>query len=154
MDIKLLVMDVDGTLTDGRIYIGNDGEAMKTFDVKDGYGIVQFKKAGGIPVIITGRNSRIVMNRCHELGITELYQGINNKLECLKKLTERYSLTQEEIACIGDDLNDLACLEYAGLSACPSDALSLVKSKVDYVCECRGGRGAVREFIDWFMGQM
>ena len=121
MKIKLLAMDVDGTLTDGRIYIGPEGEVMKAFDVKDGYGIVQFKKNGGIPVIITGRQSKIV---------------------------DQYGLTSEEVAYIGDDLNDLECLNYAGLSACPADAVQSVKEKVDYICRCVGGNGAVREFID------
>lgn len=148
MKIKLLAMDVDGTLTDGRIYIGTDGEVMKAFDVKDGYGIVQFRKMGGIPAIITGRQSRIVEQRCRELGITELHQAINDKLECLMQLAEKYGLSTDQIAYIGDDLNDLDCLQYAGLSACPSNAVQAVQSSVDFVCTAPGGRGAVREFIE------
>ena len=148
MKIKLLAMDVDGTLTDGRIYIGPEGEVMKAFDVKDGYGIVQFKKNGGIPVIITGRQSKIVEQRCKELGIKELHQGVSDKLACLKEIVDQYGLTSEEVAYIGDDLNDLECLNYAGLSACPADAVQSVKEKVDYICRCVGGNGAVREFID------
>ena len=146
--IKLLAMDVDGTLTDGRIYIGPDGEVMKAFDVKDGYGIVRFREAGGIPVIITGRRSRIVEQRCRELGITELHQGVSDKLDCLMKLASRYGLEREEIAYIGDDLNDLACMEYAGVSACPGDAMEAVRSSCSYICTSPGGRGAVREFLD------
>lgn len=147
--IKLLAMDVDGTLTDGRIYIGPDGEVMKAFDVKDGYGIVRFREAGGIPVIITGRRSRIVEQRCRELGITELHQGVSDKLDCLMKLASRYGLEREEIAYIGDDLNDLACMEYAGVSACPGDAMEAVRSSCSYICTSPGGRGAVREFLEW-----
>lgn len=148
MKIKLLAMDVDGTLTDGRIYIGPEGEALKAFDVKDGYGIVQFRKAGGGPAIITGRSSRIVEQRCKELGITELHQGVLDKLECLMNLADRLGVSREEIAYMGDDLNDLTCIEYAGVSACPGDALDAVKSSADYVCRALGGRGAVREFLD------
>ncbi len=151
--IKLLAMDVDGTLTDGRIYIGPDGEVMKAFDVKDGYGIVRFQKAGGIPAIITGRQSRIVEQRCRELGITELHQGVSDKLDCLMKLAAVYGIEREEIAYMGDDLNDLACIEYAGVSACPGDAMEAVRQSCSYVCNAFGGRGAVREFLDHLDGE-
>ena len=141
-------MDVDGTLTDGRIYIGADGEVMKAFDVKDGYGIVQLKNIGVLPVIITGRKSPIVERRAGELGISELHQGINNKLEKLKEIAEKYDIKAEEIAYIGDDLNDLECINYCALTACPQDAMEEIKSSVSCVCKKCGGRGAVREFID------
>ncbi len=150
MKIKLLAMDVDGTLTDGHIYMGPDGEVMKAFDVKDGYGIVHFKKAGGIPVIITGRESKIVEQRCKELGITELYQGVDDKLKCLKSVADRLKIKKEEIAYIGDDLGDLECIQYAEISSCPADAMEAVKLCTKYQCINKGGRGAVREFIDWF----
>lgn len=153
MNIKLIAMDVDGTLTDGRIFIGPDGEAMKAFDVKDGYGIVRFREAGGIPAIITGRQSRIVEQRCRELGITELHQGVSDKLDCLMKLAVKYHLKPEEIAYIGDDLNDLACIEYAGVSACPSDAMEAVRCSSSYICTKQGGCGAVREFLDLLLSQ-
>lgn len=149
--IKLLVMDVDGTLTDGKIYIGSEGEAMKAFDVKDGYGIACIlPELGIIPIIITGRESRIVENRAKELKITELHQGVQNKLEKLKEVAQKCNAAPDEIAYIGDDLNDLECFEYCGLSACPSDAITKVKNAVDCVCESSGGRGAVREFIEYF----
>ena len=144
-------MDVDGTLTDGRIYIGSDGEVMKAFDVKDGYGIVRFRQAGGIPAIITGRQSKIVEERCRELGITELQQGVGDKLGCLMSLADKYHLEREEIASIGDDLNDLDCLHYAGVSACPADAMAAVRGACTYVCKAAGGRGAVREFLGFLM---
>ena len=148
MKIRLLAMDVDGTLTDGRIYMGPDGEAMKAFDVKDGYGIVRFRREGGIPAIITGRSSRIVEQRCAELGITELHQGVGDKLACLMQIAQRLGISREEIAYMGDDVNDLLCMEYAGVSACPADAVEPVRAKADYVCRLPGGRGAVREFLD------
>lgn len=146
MKIKLFVMDVDGTLTDGRIYIGSAGEMMKAFDVKDGYGIVQLRNKGVIPVIITGRQSEIVKCRAEELGITERHQGVADKLQKLKEVAERYGCTQDEIAYIGDDLNDLECIQYCGITACPADAVAEVKAAVGYVCKNEGGRGAVREF--------
>lgn len=149
MSIKMLVMDVDGTLTDGRIYMGENGEIMKAFNIKDGYGIVQFIRAGKIPVIITGRQSEIVRMRAMELGVTELYQGVTDKLEQLKKVVEKYGITAGEIAYVGDDVNDLQCIEYCGLSACPGDAVEQVRTKVDYQCNKSGGEGAVREFLDW-----
>ncbi len=121
---------------------------MKAFDVKDGYGIVQFKNNGGIPVIITGRQSKIVEQRCRELGIEELHQGVSDKISCLKEIVSRYELTSEETAYIGDDLNDLECITYAGLTACPADAVQKVKAAVEYICEHDGGNGAVREFIE------
>lgn len=150
--IKLLFMDVDGTLTDSHIYISNEGECMKAFNVKDGYGILcLLSQSGIVPVIITGRYSEIVKVRAGELGIKELYQGVENKLRTLKAIVEKYDLLPENVAYIGDDLNDLDCIRYCGLSACPSDAVREVKEACDYVCHLRGGKGAVREFIDHIM---
>lgn len=148
MRIKMLVMDVDGTLTDGRIYIGVSGEAMKAFDVKDGYGIVQLAKQGIIPVIITGRNSEIVLRRAEELKITEVHQGVADKLEKLKEVASKYDVQAEDIAYIGDDCNDLECMSYCGFVGCPNDAVEQVKQQANYVCTHDGGRGAVREFCD------
>ncbi len=155
MRIKLLAMDVDGTLTDGHIYIGAEGEIMKAFDVKDGYGIAHIlPRYGIIPVIITGRRSQIIEQRCSELGITELYQGIGDKLGKLREIAAKYSLHPEEVAYIGDDENDLACMRYAGLSACPSDADEAAIDTVDYVCKASGGRSAVREFIKYIINNI
>lgn len=148
MSIKMLVMDVDGTLTDGRIYVGADGEVMKAFDVKDGYAIVHILPPLGVmPVIITGRCSKIVETRARELKIAEFYQGITDKLATLKEIAAKYNIAPEEIAYIGDDVNDLDCIRYCGVTACPADALDVVKAAVDHVCSRDGGRGAVREFI-------
>lgn len=151
MSIKMLVMDVDGTLTDGTIYISPIGEAMKAFNVKDGYGIVQARKRGIIPVIITGRKSQIVEERAKELKIIELYQGIDDKLTKLKEVAAQYGISAEEIAYIGDDLNDIDCIEYCGVTGCPHDAVDDVIDKVHYVCKHEGGKGAVREFISHFL---
>ena len=149
MKIKLLVMDVDGTLTDGKIYMGENGEVMKAFNVKDGYAIAHMlPEMGIIPVIITGRKSKIVENRAKELGITELYQGVGDKLVQLKIVAEKYNAAPEEIAYIGDDLNDLECIEFCGVTACPVDAVEKVKKTVNLVCNKKAGEGAVRDFIE------
>ena len=149
MKIKILVMDVDGTLTDGHIYVGAEGEMMKAFHVQDGYGIAHIlPRFGIIPVIITGRSSRIVEKRAAELKIAHLHQGIGDKLAKLQEVAAELGATAEEIAYIGDDVNDLDCIRWCGCTACPADAVPEVLEKVDYVCKRDGGRGAVREFID------
>ena len=150
--IKMLVMDVDGTLTDGHIYMGPSGETMKVFSCKDGYALQSIlPKTGIVPVIITGRDSVITANRAKELRVRELYQGVHDKLPLLKEIAARYGFGQEEIAYIGDDLNDWDCLCWCGLSACPQDAVPEVKEKVDYVCAHDGGRGAVRDLIEYMI---
>ena len=150
--IKYLVMDVDGTLTDGKIYMGNAGEMMKAFDIKDGCGIHDILIPTGItPVIITGRSSKILENRCKELGITNLHQGIRNKLEKLLAITTHLST----VAYIGDDINDLSCMEpikeAGGLVGCPADAVQKVIDLADFLSKRNGGNGAVREFIEWIV---
>ena len=150
--IKLFIMDVDGTLTDGKIYIGPQGEVFKAFNTKDGLGIKLLKDKGIIPVIITGRNSEIVVARAEELGIEEIYQGVEDKLDIYQHLVEKYKLSDEEVAFIGDDLNDLPLLNKVGLSFCVADAMEAVREKVDYVTELKGGEGAVREAIDLILG--
>ena len=148
MSIKLFVMDVDGTMTDGRLYIGAVGEAMKAFDVKDGYAIYHMLPAKNIiPVIITGRSSQIVATRAKELKITELYQGVSDKLAVLSAVAAKYGVTPDEIAYIGDDLNDLDAMVYCGYTACPADSVDEVLQAAKYVCKHNGGRGAVREFV-------
>ena len=151
--IKYLVMDVDGTLTDGKIYMGNDGEGMKAFSIKDGCGIHDILIPAGItPVIITGRTSKIVENRCGEIGIKEIHQGISNKIEKLLSITSNLS----EVAYIGDDINDLSCMkpvrEAGGKIGCPADAVKKVKELADFISTKNGGDGAVREFIEWLVG--
>lgn len=152
MKIKLLVMDVDGTLTDGRIYVGPNGEAMKAFDVKDGYAIANMLPAVGIvPVIITGRKSSIVEYRARELKITELHQGVSDKLAKLKEVAGKYGASPAEIAYIGDDLNDMECMRWCGLPAAPADAVKAAYDLAAFKCTQNGGRGAVREFADYLV---
>lgn len=161
--IKFMVMDVDGTLTDGKIYMGINGEIFKAFDVRDGYGIKRILKENRIcPVIITGRKSPIVEMRGRELGITDIYQGIENKLCKLQEILGTYSKKEEreysfqDVAYIGDDIADLQCLkairEAGGIAGCPADAVCVVKEVSQYVCSRVGGAGAVRELIDWVCG--
>lgn len=154
--IKLLFMDVDGTLTDGKIYMGAKGEELKAFDIKDGYGINEIlPEFGIIPVIITGRCSEIVENRAKELHIAELYQGRHDKLETMIKIIEKYDCTIKNAAYIGDDILDLKCMltikEAGGFVGCPYDAVGEIKKLADFISTKNGGDGAVREFIDWLL---
>lgn len=148
--IKVLIMDVDGTLTDGSIYIGNDGEKMKRFDVKDGYGIREIlPKIGITPVVITGRISRIVEIRCKELGIERLIQGSRDKASDLKKMLKDLRVEESHAAYIGDDMNDYEAMKIVGIRGCPQNSVSEIKMVSDYVTKACGGNGAVREFIEW-----
>lgn len=148
--VKVLIMDVDGTLTDGGIYIGNYGEKMKRFDVKDGYGIHEIlPKIGITPVIITGKSSQIVEVRCKELGITKLIQGSNDKVSSLKKIVKELKVEVAQVAYIGDDINDYEAMKMVGIKGCPNNAVLEIKNISDYVTKAEGGYGAVREFIEW-----
>lgn len=148
--IKALIMDIDGTLTDGGIYIGENGEMMKKFDVKDGYGICSIlPQIGIIPIVITGRESRIVENRCRELQITELIQKSTDKVSDMKQVLNKLQIELDETAYIGDDLNDLECMKLVAVKGCPADALDAVKAVCDFRALKAGGCGAVREFIEW-----
>lgn len=160
--IRFFVMDVDGTLTDGKIYMGPKGEVCKAFDIKDGCGIkILLPKHNIIPVIITARNSEIVQNRCEELGITDCYQGVYNKLLFLEDVISKYSkkdgreYSLANVVYVGDDLPDLPCLQEVqkagGLAACPADAVQQVCNIADFVCQKEGGDGAVRECIEWLI---
>lgn len=147
-NIKLLVMDVDGTLTDGKIYVGDNGEVFKAFNVRDGYRLISIEKYNIIPVIITGKKSEILAKRAAELKIEEVYQGIDDKLKVLDEVINRYQLSYENVAYIGDDVNDIDCMKVCYFKACPADAIDEVIEVVDYICKSNGGNGAVREFID------
>ena len=149
-------MDVDGTLTDGKIYMGTSGEILKAFDIKDGYGIHDMLIPYGItPVIITGRSSKILENRCRELSITDLFQGIKDKVYVLKQYLRSNNSPLQEVAYIGDDLNDLPCMklvkEAGGIIGCPADAVSSVIEISNYVSSKNGGDGAVRDFIEYLI---
>lgn len=156
--IKYLVMDVDGTLTDGKIYMGSDGELMKAFDIKDGYGIHNILIPNGItPVIITGRTSSIVENRCKELGISVLYQGVKNKMEVLSAYLQQKCDDFSTVAFIGDDLNDMSCInevkKAGGVIGCPANAVKTVKESSTFISRFNGGDGAVREFIEYLINE-
>ncbi len=152
LKIKILCMDVDGTLTDGTIYISACGECLKAFNVKDGYGIAHLLPVYGIvPIIITGRVSEIVLKRARELGIEDVHQGIENKRKVLEAMIQKYSCQYADVAYIGDDIPDLECMQMCGIKGCPQDAVDEVKNISDYICTNKAGNGAVREFIDWLV---
>lgn len=148
--VKILVMDVDGTLTNGQINIGPNGELFKSFYCRDGLGILHAIDAGIVPVILTSRDSAIVENRARELGIQYILQGAgNSKKDLLERFVDEKNLSYSEIAYIGDDINDIDCMKLCHVVACPSDAVDKVKKISQYICSNKGGYGAVREFIDW-----
>ena len=152
--INYLILDVDGTLTDGKIYMGPNGEAMKAFSIKDGY-VINFilKPVGIVPIIITARNSSIVQNRCDELGITEVYQGKMDKFTALKGIVGKDNIGS--CAYFGDDILDLKCMtpikNAGGIIGCPSDAVKEIRAIADYVCVNKAGEGALREFAEWLV---
>lgn len=147
-NIKLLLLDVDGVLTDGRITYNSDGTETKSFDVKDGHGLKMLQRAGISVGIITGRKSSIVEHRAQELGINILYQGALDKLVPFQEILEKHSVKADEIAYVGDDIVDLPILQRVGFSATVADALPEVKERVDYIAERAGGKAAVREICD------
>ncbi len=150
--IELLVLDVDGTLTDGAIIHTNDGDESKSFDVKDGLAVASWtKKLGKKAAIITGRNSKVVEKRAAELQVSHLFQGIDAKEEVIEIILKEESLKWENVAIIGDDLNDYKMLKKAGLSFCPNDAVEDIRSLVNVVCKKNGGHGAVREMIEYIL---
>ena len=149
--IKLLLLDVDGVMTDGGIYYSNSGDEFKKFNIQDGYGITKLRRAGINIGIITGRISNLVAKRAEELGITEIYQNLDDKLIAFESLKKKFNLTDSDIAYIGDDEFDLPVLKLVGFSASPADAVPAVKNRVDYICKRGGGNGAVREIIEMIL---
>ncbi len=147
-DIKLLVLDVDGVLTDGSIILESNGNEIKAFYVRDGHGIKMLQKAGVEVAIITGRESRVVEIRAQELGITELFQGRNEKILALESLKEKLGLSNDEIAYIGDDVVDIPVLRRVGLPIAVKDADNEAKRDAVLITKNCGGRGAVREVCD------
>jgi len=146
--IRLIVLDVDGCLTDGRIIYGESGEETKAFNVKDGLAIKSWMRLGGEVAIITGRRSGIVKRRADELGILHLYQGVKDKAKRLAMLCADLGIDTAETAAVGDDLNDAGMLGLAGASFAPADASHYITARVDEVLTRRGGEGAVREMIE------
>jgi len=146
--IKLLVFDVDGCLTDGSIIYGSNQDEYKAFNVKDGLAVASWSRLGLKSAIITGRNSKVVERRARELSITHLHQGIKDKKTLLEGILKEENLTWENVAAIGDDLNDIGMLTSVGWSFTPNDGVELIKKSVNTVLSKDGGRGAVREMID------
>lgn len=150
--IKLIILDVDGVLTDGKVYYSDKGEELKAFNTQDGFGIKGLITNGMKFAIITGRSSPIVDKRAQELGIQYVYQGaLYSKLDAYKDCIAKVGIKDEEVAYMGDDLNDLPPIKVVGLSAAPSNAVDEVLESVDLVTKRAGGYGAVREFCDFIL---
>jgi 3-deoxy-D-manno-octulosonate 8-phosphate phosphatase (KDO 8-P phosphatase) len=147
----MLLLDVDGVMTDGGIYYSNGTDEFKKFNIKDGYGIVKLHRAGINVGIITGRISNIVTRRAQDLKIQEVHQNLENKLEAYESILQKYNLQDAQVAYIGDDEFDLEVLNRVGFSAAPADAMAVLRKQVDYICKCKGGDGAVREVIDMIL---
>jgi 3-deoxy-D-manno-octulosonate 8-phosphate phosphatase (KDO 8-P phosphatase) len=148
---KLFAIDVDGTLTDGKIYMGANGEMFKAFNVKDGMGIKLLMEQGIIVALITSRYSKIVENRAKELSIHEVHQGIADKKTVINALALKYGITKDCIAYMGDDVNDLDVMVFVGCSFCPADSVQKVIDSADIVLNNYGGNGAVREAAEMIL---
>ncbi len=146
--IKLLIVDVDGVLTDGRIILDNEGNELKFFHVRDGHGIKLLQRAGITVAIVTGRESKVVNRRAEELGIKHVHQRSKNKLEAYESILKETGTTDEEAAYVGDDIVDIPVMRRVGLSAAVADAEDYVKDAAMFVTKRPGGRGAVREVAD------
>ncbi len=151
MTIKLVAFDVDGVLTDGSLTFDENGHEYKTFNAKDGQGIVNLNNAGVITAIITARDNKTVEHRAKNLNIKELHLGSKNKIKTLEEIIKKYNITFDEIAYMGDDLPDICILEKVILKGCPNDAVDEVKAIANFISSKNGGRGAVREFCDYIL---
>jgi YrbI family 3-deoxy-D-manno-octulosonate 8-phosphate phosphatase len=149
--IRLFATDVDGVLTDAGMYYSESGEELKKFNTRDGMGIKLLQRAGLITAIVTQERTKLVAWRGGKLMIPEVHQGVMDKLSLVREMAGRHSLSMEEVAYIGDDVNDLATLKAVGFSATPADGLPQVAAAVDYVCVKKGGEGAVREIIEMIL---
>jgi len=147
--IKVVITDVDGVLTDTGIYYNSDGEALKRFSIRDGMGVERLRKYAGIEtIIITGENSGTVKARAEKLKINEYYLGVKKKEEVLELIKKKNGFVNENIAYIGDDSNDYEIMKLVGLRATPNDGMNFIKDIVEYVCENKAGYGAFREFAE------
>lgn len=146
--IKLLACDVDGIFSDGRIYLGNDGEELKAFHTRDGYGVKAIQKLGIQVAVITGRSSNIVTQRMTSLGVTHIIQGEENKGPALQALANKLKLDSNHIAAMGDDMPDLGMFDEAGIRISVADGHPYVRQQADYITSLHGGFGAVREVCD------
>lgn len=150
-NIKILIFDVDGVLTDGSLYLGDDGQEYKAFNSLDGHGMKMLKNSGVELAIITGRSSKVVTLRAHNLGITHLYQGVHDKLQAFHELTEKLGIRFEQCAFMGDDVIDLPAMRRCGLAVTVPQAPELVQRHAHYVTRREGGRGAARETCELIM---
>lgn len=149
--VRLIAFDIDGVMTDGGLHYTDDGHELKTFNVQDGLGIKLMQRAGIEIAIITGRNSPVVSCRANDLGITHVFQGVGNKQEVMERLLEKLELSWDESAFMGDDLIDLRTLARVGFAIAPANARPIVKPHVHLVTETAGGKGAVREAIEYIL---
>ena len=149
--IKLFAMDVDGVLTDAGMYYSESGDEWKKFNTRDGMGIKLLQRAGLITAIVTQERTKLVARRAEKLAIPELHQGVMDKLLVVREMAARHGLTLSQVAYIGDDINDLETLKAVGFSATPADGLPQVAAVVDYICQKKGGEGAVREIIEMIL---
>jgi 3-deoxy-D-manno-octulosonate 8-phosphate phosphatase (KDO 8-P phosphatase) len=149
--IKMLILDVDGVMTDGKITMDSEGRELKNFHVWDGHGLVMLQRHGFQVAILTGRTSAVVEHRARDLKIAEVYQGALNKKEVFLKILEKNSLRPEQIAYVGDDIVDIPVLKMVGFSVAVDNALNVVKKVVDYVTVSQGGHGAVREICEMLL---
>ena len=150
-EIALVVLDVDGVLTDGRLWFGPDGESLKAFDVRDGHGIKMLVAAGVGVTVISGRRSGAVTARMRELGVSDVAQGVSDKGRALAELLKRNAIDARRVACLVDDTPDLVLMRAVGLPAAVADAHPDVLAAAKHVTRAVGGRGAVREFCDWLL---
>jgi len=149
--IKLVLTDVDGVLTDGGRYYSSAGEQLKKFHVRDGMGVNILLRNNIKTIIVSKEKSTLLKRWCKEMNISEVLVGRKNKELILTKICKKYQVTSDEIAFIGDDVNDIKLLQIIGFSGAPKDAIDLVKKSVNYICSCNGGDGAFREFIDYIL---
>jgi YrbI family 3-deoxy-D-manno-octulosonate 8-phosphate phosphatase len=149
--IRLFATDVDGVLTDGGMYYSESGDELKKFNTRDGMGIKLLQRAGIITAIVTQERTKLVARRGEKLTIPEVHQGVFDKLSLVREMADRHGMSMEEVAYIGDDVNDVATLEAVGFSATPADGMPQAAAVVDYVCAKKGGEGAVREIIEMIL---
>ena len=150
-NIRLFATDVDGVLTDAGMYYSESGDEWKKFNTRDGMGIKLLQKAGLITAIVTQERTKLVARRAEKLTIPEVHQGAMDKLSVVREMAGRYGVTLDQVAYIGDDINDVETLKAVGFSASPADGLPQALAVVDYVCQKKGGEGAVREIIDMIL---
>ena len=149
--IKLFATDVDGVLTDAGMYYSESGDEWKKFNTRDGMGIKLLQRAGIITAIVTQERTKLVARRAEKLTIPELHQGVMDKLTVIREMAARHGFSLKQVAYIGDDVNDLEALKAVGFSASPADGLPDIVAAVDYVCQKKGGEGAVREIIEMIL---